>query len=138
MFRTSILIAVNWKHLVKLKQRKTSINKQRLGCLICIFCMPFLWYLILQNHSYIHNWFTFRTLVPSLLALTVVGECLQREKNSQVPSCRKRATSVQKHSYRHRSDELSQPFFDASRSEENQLSFNSFDTAELPVVGQQK
>lgn len=43
-------------------------KKQRLNtvCNIFFFIIPFLWYIVCANHSYIHYWFTYRTLTISI------------------------------------------------------------------------
>ena len=37
--------------------------------LIIIALMPIVWYIVLSNHSYIHSWFTYRSLSISVLAV---------------------------------------------------------------------
>lgn len=41
--------------------------------LFLIALMPFVWYLIFQNHSYVHSWFTFRELAITVYVLVVIG-----------------------------------------------------------------
>lgn len=47
--------------------------------LLIVAAMPFLWYLIIANHSYIHYWFTFRALSVSIFAIMMIPEVLKEE-----------------------------------------------------------
>lgn len=48
------------------KDRKTILN---LVPILLIGLMPFVWYIVLKNHSYIHFWFTYRNLVITTFAV---------------------------------------------------------------------
>lgn len=51
-------------------QKKTDkINFISNSVFIIIACMPFVWYFIMSNHSYIHSFFTHRELAVSCLAI---------------------------------------------------------------------
>lgn len=39
---------------------------------VCIALLPLIWYFIFQNHSYIHAWFTFRTLSISVYIIVLL------------------------------------------------------------------
>lgn len=40
-----------------------------LSCLLFISLFPYLWYIALSNHSYVHYWFTFRAQIVTVVAL---------------------------------------------------------------------
>lgn len=46
-------------------------TKLKQACLLfAIACIPFIWYILLGNHSSVHIWFTYRTLLVFLIAFT--------------------------------------------------------------------
>ena len=62
------------------KNRSLKINKKRTLCLVFICALPFMWYALLRNHSYVHSWFTFRTLIPAIIAFMLLRECFDTLK----------------------------------------------------------
>ncbi len=42
------------------------------GVLLAVSILPFAWYFMMPNHSWIHYWYTFRTLSVSICALTMM------------------------------------------------------------------
>ncbi|MBQ7521529.1 MAG: hypothetical protein IJU14_01460 [Clostridia bacterium] len=47
-----------------------------------LFVLPFLWYVVLTNHSYLHSWFTYRSLMVSSFALSCLLAKLTLHFNS--------------------------------------------------------
>ena len=43
--------------------------------IICLItgCLPFVWYFLLPNHSWIHYWFTYRTLAVSVCSIMMIS-----------------------------------------------------------------
>lgn len=39
---------------------------------LCVAAMPYVWYVVVANHSYLHAWFTYRSQSIALLALAMV------------------------------------------------------------------
>ena len=35
--------------------------------------MPFVWYAVMLNHSFVHHWFTYRGLAASVFAVVGIG-----------------------------------------------------------------
>ena len=59
------------KHLVSNIKRTKVPSKlfiQRTGCFGIVALLPFAWYIVLGNHSFIHYWFTFRIVSVTILA----------------------------------------------------------------------
>lgn len=48
--------------------------------ILIIAAIPFVWYLVLSNHSYIHLYFTFRTLAITVAALFAVAFNIEKKK----------------------------------------------------------
>lgn len=46
--------------------------------LLCIACMPAVWYMCTVNHSFSHYWFTFRSLAVSVFAVGMIPEACKR------------------------------------------------------------
>lgn len=52
-------------------KRKLTIQKdslRRIVPYILVFLMPFVWYMVMFNHSWLHFWFTYRSLCISIFA----------------------------------------------------------------------
>ncbi len=49
-----------------------------LSCLLMISSFPYLWYIALSNHSYVHYWFTFRAQIVTVVALGLAACLLLR------------------------------------------------------------
>lgn len=64
-----------WIFVFVWKKRDT-LNAEELLPLGMAACMPFLWYLVIANHSYTHYWYTFRALAVSVFALAMIPECI--------------------------------------------------------------
>lgn len=76
-----------------LKHKNTlEFNKSRFFCLIFIIAIPFVWYLALKNHSYIHVMFTFRTLTPALIGVLLIKECFVESEGQHKPAPRQNFT----------------------------------------------
>ncbi len=56
--------------LIKNKKIKVSV---RIIPMLCIAILPFIWYAVLSNHSWIHAWMTYRELAIFVYAITTVG-----------------------------------------------------------------
>lgn len=54
---------------------KKNIHGSLLSLIITAF-MPFVWYCILMNHSYMHYWYTFRSLSVTVFAIGMIPEML--------------------------------------------------------------
>ena len=52
-----------------LKRRDTKLHSLSKPTMIIIACLPLLRFGVLMNHSYLHNYFTYRALMPSIMAL---------------------------------------------------------------------
>ena len=48
-----------------------------------VACYPFFWYAVLTNHSYIHNWFTYRELAITVFAVGMLYFVISSEENRQ-------------------------------------------------------
>lgn len=45
-------------------------------------CYPYIWYLVMSNHSQIHYWYTYRAQVLTLFGILVFVSCILKEKRS--------------------------------------------------------
>ena len=61
------------------RRKKFLFTKSRLAAFAFIMLMPFLWYAILQNHSYVHDYMTYRNLAVTIFATL----CFFVEKSEQ-------------------------------------------------------
>lgn len=52
------------------KKRKINLMKLNMEILLCAL-LPFMWYVVISNHSYIHFWFTYRILSISIYAVLI-------------------------------------------------------------------
>ena len=52
-----------------LKYKRVPINVPAVLAICVVCCFPFVWYLILMNHSGVHHWFTYRELVISIFGV---------------------------------------------------------------------
>lgn len=70
---TFFILIIDWK---KIKNNKESL------IMLIIAVMPYLRYLILANHSYRHSFFTFRSQMISIMALTyfILDNCRLKDK----------------------------------------------------------
>jgi hypothetical protein len=50
-----------------------NINKERILGLIIIAIIPYMWYFIVANHSYLHVWYTYRDQFMSVAALILIA-----------------------------------------------------------------
>ncbi len=75
----TILLAKLYEIIKMKKVEKISITNKEIFIAILpyilISIMPFIWYALLQNHSYYHAFFTYRNLI-----LTSLGICLCLEE----------------------------------------------------------
>nr|WP_207702266.1 hypothetical protein [Enterococcus sp. 665A]MBO1339868.1 hypothetical protein [Enterococcus sp. 665A] len=87
LFIVGFLLSVIIMILLKRKRSIKVIFEKRILVSICSFIfiasMPYLWYLILANHSQIHYWFTYRLQVITIFSIMVTFsffyDCLCRE-----------------------------------------------------------
>lgn len=72
-FVTFFILMIDWK---KIKNNKESL------IMLIIAVMPYLRYLVLANHSYRHSFFTFRSQMISIMALTyfILDNCRLKDK----------------------------------------------------------
>ena len=70
---TFFILIIDWK---KIKNNKESL------IMLIIAVMPYLRYLVLANHSYRHSFFTFRSQMISIMALTyfILDNCRLKDK----------------------------------------------------------
>ena len=56
--------------LLILRWRREGLDSTSLTALALLMCamVPYIWYVVLSNHSSIHWWFTYRNQIGSLLA----------------------------------------------------------------------
>lgn len=52
------------------EKRKIELKRVNIGILLCAM-LPFMWYVVISNHSYIHFWFTYRILAISIYAILI-------------------------------------------------------------------
>lgn len=64
---------------VSVWKKRDALNVAELLPLGMAACMPVLWYFVMANHSYIHYWYTFRSLAVSVFALAMIPECMERK-----------------------------------------------------------
>lgn len=72
-FLVFFVVVIDWK---KIKKNKASL------ILLVIAIMPYIRYLVLANHSYRHSFFTFRSQMISIMALTyfILDNCRLKDK----------------------------------------------------------
>lgn len=84
-FTLNILPLLNYKNLVLcavsivlaillfVKHRQDfKIKKAEIVGFICVALLPILWYFVLHNHSFMHYWFTFRSYIGTIFALSSI------------------------------------------------------------------
>ncbi len=59
----AILLLAGFVILILFSGEKKKIFDYRWILFLCLCLLPFAWYIIASNHSYIHNWFTYRELI---------------------------------------------------------------------------
>ena len=69
--------------------RVKGADKKQILMYVFIGCIPYIRYLVLHNHAYLHNFFTYRAQLATILAMVLileelkVGEGLRHEKKSK-------------------------------------------------------
>ena len=69
--------------------RVKGADKKQILMYVFIGCIPYIRYLVLHNHAYLHNFFTYRAQLATILAMILileelkVGEGLRHEKKSK-------------------------------------------------------
>ena len=62
------------------KKHPVNLKNINIGVLLCA-ALPFMWYAVVSNHSYIHYWFTYRVLAVSIYAgLLIVIQLFEGKK----------------------------------------------------------
>ena len=61
----------------KLKDKKTIAASLPIG-LVALY--PYIWYLVMSNHSQIHYWYTYRAQVLTMFGILVFIASILREK----------------------------------------------------------
>lgn len=65
-----VLIGIYYiKRLINARNKITLDGIKQIAPFLCIALMPFAWYFVLSNHSYIHFWFTYRDLLIFFFAV---------------------------------------------------------------------
>lgn len=81
-----LLIIASIYFIYKFVKSKSTINKYtfyRIIPYILIACIPFAWYVITGNHSYIHSFFTYRLLIVTVFAfLAGAMSIIEKERTS--------------------------------------------------------
>lgn len=62
-----------------IKKQKANLKSVNIGVLLCSI-LPFMWYVVISNHSYIHYWFTYRILAISIYAILIFATTIFCEK----------------------------------------------------------
>ena len=55
------------------KYRAKKVNIAYIKSLLLISALPIMWYLIIANHSQVHAWFTYRSLVITVISFLIIG-----------------------------------------------------------------
>ena len=72
-----LLVVVILILVKKLKDKKTIAASLPIG-LVALY--PYIWYLVMSNHSQIHYWYTYRAQVLTMFGILVFITCILREK----------------------------------------------------------
>lgn len=62
------LLVIYLIYILIRRKKKIFITKSRLAAFAFIMLMPFLWYAVLKNHSYVHDYMTYRNLSVTIFA----------------------------------------------------------------------
>ena len=73
-FRLIVLAAIVMTVLMAIHFRREGWKPALL--LLLIATVPYLWYIVVANHSYVHFWFTYRLQFISILALFAAAGCM--------------------------------------------------------------
>ena len=74
-----IFLSIAIYYCVRIVKNRNNITKEKLLKilpLLSIALIPFAWYFVISNHSYIHYWMTYRELLILFLGITFSAECL--------------------------------------------------------------
>lgn len=66
---------------VKKNKSKHKINMRMMVSLCLISTLPFIWVSVLLNHSFIHEYFTYRAFMPAVFALLLLPECVNTKRD---------------------------------------------------------
>ncbi|HBN57213.1 MAG TPA: hypothetical protein DD414_10600 [Lachnospiraceae bacterium] len=61
----------------QLYQYKERVCLYQIGWLLGVACIPVIWYMAMANHSYIHYWYTFRSLSVSVFAVGMIPQMME-------------------------------------------------------------
>ena len=61
------------------KKYQFNVKKMKMSLILCAI-LPFAWYVVLSNHSYIHYWFTYRVLAISIFSVLIAAVQLFDQK----------------------------------------------------------
>ena len=53
------------------KNKNVKIQYVKIAIFLIIAIFPFIWYLVIKNHSYVHAFFTYRNLLLTIIALPI-------------------------------------------------------------------
>ncbi len=67
-----------------IKQKRMSVHMNTVVCGSVVAVFPFIWYLVITNHSYVHAWMTYKNLAITIYALSMIGISLLEEKKGSV------------------------------------------------------
>lgn len=90
-FLSPIVISINlvlviiYSIIKLIKNRNGKINvKQNLYTtipFICLSVLPFIWYLALRQHSYIHTFFTYKILIITIISIFIIADKILEPEN---------------------------------------------------------
>lgn len=67
--------------------------------MLCIAILPFLWYVVLSNHSWLHPWMTYRELAISIYAtMTICMKFFYKDNSRSCPENIIQRSTINKHS----------------------------------------
>ena len=71
---------LTWKAYRHRKEIVLAERKVLCKLLGIVACYPFLWYAVLTNHSYMHDWFTYRELAITVFAVSMLYSVISSKK----------------------------------------------------------
>ena len=79
-----ILMALGIVISVILMQRQVLVNGRKFAVLLLISLSPFVWFMTLRNHTYIHYWFSYRSIAVTFFGILSYIACLSNKSNSNM------------------------------------------------------
>lgn len=82
-FLLTFAIILIVEFIIKIYSGNRCYNKDKALCLLLIILIPPIWYFVSKNHSYIHNFFAFRSLWSTLIGVLLLPECLCKQHSER-------------------------------------------------------